>query len=82
MSQIDQLETRIGQLLTDSSMHECKLRAEEFEKDNDANFHIQFIASAGNLRARNYRITEVEPWKAKIIAGKIIPAIATVSYKQ
>ena len=31
----------------------------EFEKDNDANYHIAFINAASNLRARNYRIKEV-----------------------
>mgnify|MGYP006274108109 CR=1 FL=1 len=30
----------------------------EFEKDDDTNFHIDFIHGAANLRARNYRITE------------------------
>jgi hypothetical protein len=30
------------------------LVAEEFEKDNDANGHIDFIYAAANLRASNY----------------------------
>lgn len=51
----------------------------EFEKDDDSNFHIDFIVAAGNLRARNYTIQEAVRWKAKMIAGKIIPAIASVS---
>jgi hypothetical protein len=33
--------------------------AADFEKDDDSNFHIDFINAASNLRARNYRITEV-----------------------
>lgn len=32
-----------------------------------------------NLRARNYRITEVSPFQVKVIAGKIIPALATTT---
>jgi hypothetical protein len=31
----------------------------EFEKDDDTNFHMDFITAASNLRARNYKIEEV-----------------------
>jgi ubiquitin-activating enzyme E1 len=51
----------------------------EFEKDNDANFHIDFIAACSNLRARNYRIKEESKLQTKFIAGKIIPAVATTT---
>lgn len=30
----------------------------EFEKDDDTNYHIDFIHAAANLRARNYTIPE------------------------
>ncbi|XP_068636995.1 ubiquitin-activating enzyme E1 1 isoform X2 [Aristolochia californica] len=49
----------------------------QFEKDDDTNYHMDFIAGLANMRARNYSIPEVDKLRAKFIAGRIIPAIAT-----
>lgn len=56
-----------------------KLAPIQFEKDDDANFHMDMIAGLANMRARNYSIPEVDKLKAKLIAGRIIPAIATAT---
>ncbi|KDO35490.1 hypothetical protein SPRG_00337 [Saprolegnia parasitica CBS 223.65] len=69
----------LASLSPEALAHCGRLVPADFEKDNDANFHIDFIASAANLRAWNYRIKPVSRHKCKMIAGKIIPAIATTT---
>ncbi|KAK7300899.1 hypothetical protein RJT34_11750 [Clitoria ternatea] len=56
---------------------EFRMKPVQFEKDDDTNFHMDLIAGLANMRARNYSIPEVDKLKAKFIAGRIIPAIAT-----
>ncbi len=51
----------------------------QFEKDDDSNGHVDFVASASALRARMYSIEPADRLKTKRIAGKIIPAIATAT---
>ena len=50
-----------------------------FDKDNDENYHINFILSFSNLRASNFNIEKTEFLNAKKIAGNIIPAIASTT---
>ncbi|KAG0577880.1 hypothetical protein M758_5G181300 [Ceratodon purpureus] len=78
-------ESQIGQLIktldegVKSLPHGFKMNPVTFEKDDDTNYHMDLIAGLANMRARNYSIPEVDKLKAKFIAGRIIPAIATTT---
>lgn len=63
----------------DTSKLLAKMKETEFEKDDDANFHIDYITAVANTRARNYRIKETSRHQCKIIAGKIIAALMTTT---
>jgi ubiquitin-activating enzyme E1 len=55
------------------------MQVAEFEKDDDTNFHIDFITASSNMRAWNYRVVLGTRLKTKVIAGKIIAALASTT---
>ena len=56
-----------------------QLVVQHFEKDDDANHHIDFIWSCANIRAANFEVAPVDRLEAKRIAGDIVPAMETTT---
>ena len=61
------------------SINKQRIIPEKFEKDIDSNNHVTFVNICTNLRAKNYNIPKSDEQKTKMIAGRIVPAIANTT---
>ena len=68
----------INLIINDKNINN-ELIAEIFDKDNLELYHVDFIYSISNLRARNYSIEERNKEIIRTIAGNIIPALASTT---
>jgi len=76
---LDELEKVKESLPSAEALKTIPIIPIDFEKDDDSNFHMDFITACSNLRAENYDIPPADKHKSKLIAGRIIPAIATTT---
>jgi len=73
------IEALKGELYAVNPADLAECEAHDFEKDDDTNFHIDFLTVSTNLRASNYDIKHTERSTVKVTAGRIIPALATTT---
>lgn len=61
------------------SFEDTVIKAEEFEKDEDSNYHIDFVYAMANCRASSYKLDPMDWIQVKLKAGRIVPAMATTT---
>lgn len=77
---VESLKKKFNEIIAPLRMDQSlKLKVEEFEKDNDDNYHVDFIHAMANIRAANYKLEEMDWITVKIKAGRIVPALATTT---
>lgn len=76
---MEELDLIIKDLTPQLKQGNSYMQVEEFEKDNDANYHIDFISAISNLRCINYKLKLATWLDVKLKAGRIIPALATTT---
>jgi len=76
---VEYLETLRASIPSAEELSGTNINPLDFEKDDDSNYHMDFITACSNLRASNYAIPHATRSQSKLIAGKIIPAIATTT---
>ena len=87
---VEEEHTDVNKLMLDLKQHlkaiiplvkngQSYMQVEEFEKDNDINYHVDFISAISNLRCKNYQLKESTWLDVKLKAGRIIPALATTT---
>ena len=79
MKRFQNLLKEINSLPQPTNEDKSIIKPEQFEKDNDQNFHIDVIFALGNCRAVNYKLDPMDWITVKLKAGRIVPALATTT---
>ncbi|KAG6558134.1 hypothetical protein Mapa_000315 [Marchantia paleacea] len=74
---VEACEALLQELPTPATLAGYRLTPIDFQKDDERNFHAEFVATAASLRACNYGIPVSDKLQARFVGGKIIPAIIT-----
>jgi hypothetical protein len=61
----DELDVAIAALPTPGDLAGYSVTPQDFEKDDDSNFHMDFITAASNCRALNYAIEPADKHKVE-----------------
>jgi len=75
----DEQENLLASLPDTSSFGSWRMNTVTFEKDDERNFHIDFIWASANIRALSYGIRAIDRLETRIKAGNIVPAIVTTT---
>lgn len=67
----------LRELPTPASLAGYRLVPIEFEKDDEHNYHVEFVAAASSLRGRNYGIPSTDKLQARLVGGRVVPSIVT-----
>jgi len=69
----------LSQVKEESQQAKLQVTPEQFEKDNDQNYHIDAIYAMANCRSTNYKLDHMDWITVKLKAGRIVPALATTT---
>eukprot|EP01018_Ginkgo_biloba_P026634 Gb_11430 [translate_table: standard] len=69
----------LRELPAPASLAGYRLSSIDFDKDDEKNFHAEFVVAAANLRAQNYGICLADKLQARLIGGKAIPSIVNAA---
>eukprot|EP00850_Spirogloea_muscicola_P006022 SM000028S10116 [mRNA] locus=s28:400396:407415:- [translate_table: standard] len=67
------------ELPTPASLAGYRLSPIDYDPDDEHCFHNDFVTAAAQLRAANYGIPQPDRLAARVIAGRIIPAVITTA---
>lgn len=76
---VEACEALARELPTPASLAGYRLSPIEFEKDDERNFHLEFVVAAANLRAQNYGIPLSDKLQARLVGGRAVPSIVTAT---